>query len=271
MTAMTTMTTPHPWNSHRGAVSITFDDGTVNQLEKAIPPLDERGLKGTFYLNPRGEDWQQRLEPWVAVGQRGHELGNHTLQHTCSIMFANAAGVRRGRYLENMTLQEVEEDILTAQERLALLAPQQREWTFAYPCYCTHVGAGVHRQSYVPVVARHFLAGRGGGEFGFANPPQYADLSCLGGQAIEDRNGFEVIGLIEELAVHQGRWLILVLHAIDGPRLNMPSSAYKMVLDYLARRQADVWTAPMHQVARRVADFQRALAEDHARPATTQG
>lgn len=34
-----------------GAISITFDDATINQFRKAVPILDTLGIKGTFYIN----------------------------------------------------------------------------------------------------------------------------------------------------------------------------------------------------------------------------
>lgn len=70
---------------------------------------------------------------------------------------------------------EMENDILNAQERLEKLVPHQTGWTFAYPCYCTDVGRGETRHSYIPIVARHFLAGRAAGEYGFGNHPEWAD------------------------------------------------------------------------------------------------
>lgn len=35
----------------KGAVSLTYDDGTVNQFRKAVPVMDELGVPGTFYIN----------------------------------------------------------------------------------------------------------------------------------------------------------------------------------------------------------------------------
>ncbi|MFB6249605.1 MAG: polysaccharide deacetylase family protein [Salinibacter sp.] len=44
-------TTIAKWQHGRsGAVSITFDDGTINQFRIARPLLNERGLPGTFYI-----------------------------------------------------------------------------------------------------------------------------------------------------------------------------------------------------------------------------
>ena len=34
-----------------GAISITYDDATINQFRKALPIMDTLGLKGTFYIN----------------------------------------------------------------------------------------------------------------------------------------------------------------------------------------------------------------------------
>ncbi len=56
--------TPYP-PCCRGAVSLTFDDGLHSQLEVAVPLLTDRGLRATFYLNPRGrnpvsDDWLER-------------------------------------------------------------------------------------------------------------------------------------------------------------------------------------------------------------------
>ncbi len=242
------------WSPYSGAVSITFDDGTPNQLQRALPLLDTFGLRGTFYLAPGKDDWAERLAPWKEVAANGHEIGNHTLSHTCS---SNYTGVRNG--LEERTLQQLENDILAAQERLVQLAPHQKEWTFAYPCYCTHVGRGQSRQSYVPLIARHFLAGRVGAEYGFGNQPMAVDLAACWGLPTERMSGFEMIGLVEELTA-QGQWVILVFHEINGSRLTVGSYDFRMLLNHLRRRADIIWTAPVVAVARKIADLQAGLA-----------
>ncbi len=240
-----------PWEPYVGAVSLTFDDGIDSQLEKAIPAMDEAGIRGTFYLLPRGDDWRERLQPWIEVAGAGHEIGNHTLSHRGS---ANLWRVGRG--LEDMTLAEIEADILAAQERLVHIAPHQKQWTFCYPTYQTHVGRGASRRSYVPVVAKHFLAGRAGGEYGCANRPDRVDLACVWGQPTERMSGFEMIGLVEELTA-QGRWVVLIFHEIDGARLTVGSHEFRMLVDYLNRRRGDIWTAPVVEVAHKITDFRR--------------
>jgi len=146
------------WAPYTGAVSLTFDDGLECQLEKAIPSMNKLGLRGTFYLSPGGKNWRQRLSPWRDVATDGHEIGNHSLSHICSNNFSGTPGG-----VEDKTLEEIENDILAAQERLVQIAPHQKQWTFCYPCFCTDVGRGQSRKSYIPVVAKLFLVGRGVG------------------------------------------------------------------------------------------------------------
>jgi hypothetical protein len=235
---------------HCGAVSLTFDDGTASQREKAIPEMDKRGLRGTFYLCPQGDNWREAYSSWKAVARTGHEIGNHTMSHICS----GGLGLGGPRGLEDRTLEEQEADILAAQERLVEIAPRQKDWTFCYPCYMTFVGRGKGRQSYVPIVAKHFLAGRGGGEYGFGNVPAVVDLACFAGLDMDRKSGFEMIGLVEELT-SRGQWVVFVFHQIDGSRLTVGSYDFNMLLNYLHRRR-DIWTAPAAEVARKVADFQ---------------
>jgi hypothetical protein len=241
------MTLKEFWSPFCGAVSVTFDDGTENQLEKAIPPLDQLGIKATFYIHPHGDYWQERLFPWKDVAKKGHEIGNHSLSHTCSSNFLMTFGG-----LEEKSLSEIEQDILLAHKRLSEIAPHQQQWTFAYPCSNTFVGKGIQRQSYVPIIAKHFLAGRSAGEYGFANHPGVVDLACVWGISVERMSGFEMIGLVEELT-HRALWVILIFHEIDGERLTVGSYDFKMLLNYLHRKRASIWTAPVIEVAKKIA------------------
>jgi hypothetical protein len=246
------MSARSPWGPHQGAVSLTFDDGEACQREKAIPLMDERGIKGTFYLCTYGNDWRERLAPWIEVGRAGHEIGNHSCRHVCSRNFFD------GTYgLEDMTLEEVEADMLLAQQRLEQIAPHQGDWTFCYPCYSNDAGIGRQRASYVPLVAKHFLAGRGGqlDERGIANDPNTVDLAFVSGLPVLRASGFELIGRIEE-AVVCGQWVVLAFHEIDGARLTVGSYDFAMLLGYLAREASRIWTAPFGEIAARVAAHQ---------------
>ncbi len=234
------------WTPYRGAVSLTFDDGTLNQIEEAFPLLDRYGIKGTDYIHPYGKDWKKRCGPWAEIASNGHEIGNHTVSHYCS---RNLPGVNKG--IEDISINEIRDDILLAQERLEQIAPHQKNWTFAYPCGVTHVGMGKNKESYIPVIAENFLAGRICGEYGYGNDPSVADLSCVWGIPVERRTGYEMIGLVEELT-SQGMWVVLVFHEINGERLTVGSYEFNMLLNYLARKSDKIWTATVAEVSAKI-------------------
>jgi hypothetical protein len=241
------------WKPYQGAVSLTFDDGTRNQLQMAVPLLNECNLKATFYIIPTDHFLQNDFVPWQTVAAQGHEIGNHSLQHICGSNFLRKLGG-----LEERTISEIEQDILTAQARLNPLAPHQTDWTFAYPCYCTDVGRGSQRQSYIPLIGRHFLAGRVRGEYGFGNDPHVVDLAACWGIPTERMSGYEMIGLVEELTA-EGQWVILVFHEINGSRLTVGNHDLRMLCQYLQRRQTSIWTAPLQIIARQTRKLQAEL------------
>lgn len=229
---------------YQAAVSLSFDDGTETQLNTAIPLMDEREIRGTFYIPPRGDNWQAALEPWVPIHESGHEIGNHTIGHTCSRNFRDEPS---DGGLEGMTIKDMEADVVEAEARLQQFFPRESR-SFAYPCYMTYVGMGETRQSYVPIIAKHFIAGRGYGEYGFANSPHNCDLACLWSRPVEHTRGEEIVGMIDR-ALTQGRWLILTMHAIGSARLGTGSGEFQWMLDYLVRRRDRIWVAPVATIA----------------------
>ena len=226
------------------AVSLTYDDGDDTQLAVAAPAMEDRGLRGTFYLSCGKGDWRERLERFAPLQERGHEIGNHTVGHTCSRNFRDEPGAPG---LETMTLEEIEADVLEAERRLNEIIPRD-ERSFAYPCYMTHVGAGLTRQSYVPIIARHFIAGRAVGEYGFSNSPHNCDLACLASTPLEHMRGEQIVGVMDHNRT-RGRWLILTMHQIGGGRLGTAPTEFERMLDWLDRHRESVWVAPVAEIA----------------------
>jgi peptidoglycan/xylan/chitin deacetylase (PgdA/CDA1 family) len=249
---MMTQTTPSPWpDGCQGAISLTFDDGLKSQLEVAIPMLNEHNLKGTFYINPRGDDWQERLAPWREVAMSGHEVGNHTINHLCSRNFASS---KDAKGLEIATLADIEADIVEASRRLRLLIPEQQDVSFCYPCYQDYVGEGPTLQSYVPVVAKYFPAARLKGEM--ANHPLLADLHHLWSWPAERMSGAELVGLAER-AASQGRWGILTFHGIHQGHLPVADVDFRELCGFLAKNRNRIWVAPVVTVARRLIEWRK--------------
>ncbi len=241
----------------QGIVSLTFDDGCPSQLKRALPVMQRLGLRGTFYLNPRDECYREQLPPWRIPAAVGHEIGNHTCKHRCSrSVFPDTP-----QALEDITLEDIEADILLAEERLAEMIPDIRPHTFCYPCYDQHVGRGTNRRSYTHIVAKHFIAGRGGTcNRGFLAPPAVCDLSYLPSQPADVLSGYEMIGLAERAAV-QHKWLILTFHGIEDDWLATSEAEFTELCEHLARHRERLWTAPVVEVAQRIANCQLQIAD----------
>jgi peptidoglycan-N-acetylglucosamine deacetylase len=251
-----TMAIVSPWpDGCQGAVSLTFDDGMTSQLRVAIPMLDEHGLAATFYLNPRGDNWEERLASWREAARAGHEIGNHTMAHPCTRAFRET-GEPAG--LEAMTLEELEADVVEAERRLRAAIPEPPERSFCYPCYQDHVGEGEGRRSYVPVIARHFIAARAKGEM--ANHPASCTLHHLSSWPVERCWGATLVGLAER-AASQGRWTILTFHGLNQGNLAVADVDLRELCAHLRRHRERLWTAPVITVARRIVDWRAGTAD----------
>jgi peptidoglycan/xylan/chitin deacetylase (PgdA/CDA1 family) len=214
--------------------------------------LNEHGLRGTFYLNPRGDDWAERLGPWREVAAAGHEIGNHSLTHPCARGFRDTRTAPPA--LEDLTLADLEADVLEAERRLRAAIPGSTGRSFAYPCYQDYVGEGVTRHSYVPVIARHFVAGRAKGEV--PNHPLTCDLHYLWSFPVERMSGAELVGLAERAAT-QGRWSILTFHGIHQGHLSVADVDLRELCGFLAAHRPRLWTAPVANVADHVARWRQ--------------
>ena len=251
---MSTIASPWPTRC-QGAISLTFDDGASSQLKLAIPMMDRYGLQGTFYVNPR-DNYREQLMPWRAAAQNGHEIGNHTVSHPCSKNFAFIADHNR-RALEEMSLADIEQEIVEAGRRISEVIPEQTVTSYGYTCYQPFVGRGPTRQSYVPVVAKHCVAGRGRGER--PNDPRNCDLWYLWSTPCERMTGAELVGLAEQ-AVAQGRWVILTFHGVNDGHLHVAEGDLEELCTHLAAHRERIWTAPVATIAQQVQAFQASLS-----------
>lgn len=254
----------------RGAVSLTFDDGLDSQRELALPLLKEVGLRATFYVNPVGKEddpdlnasWRERLERWRDAALSGHEIGNHSLLHPCSLNIDTEASGFGIPNLRDWDLHRIGADIREAQRRITAIFPDQAVTSFAYPCYESSVGTGVAHVSYVPLVAEGFVAARANGELSgeLANDPTVCDLHLLSSYPVEHQRGELMIGLAEGASA-RGRWAVFTFHGIDEGSLSVSGSALAEFLRHLARRGDAFFVAPVADVASAVG-----RGRHHARP-----
>ena len=134
-------------------LSLSFDDARLTQIDKGIPLLDKHGVKATFYLSP--DNMKQRLDGWKAALKNGHDIGNHSLLHPCTLNY----GWPPEAQLESYTLQRMKIELDSASAVIKTLLGKAPV-SFAFPCGQTFVGKGVNTKSYIPVVASLFETGR---------------------------------------------------------------------------------------------------------------
>lgn len=225
----------------RGAVSLTFDDARPSQLDPGMALLAKVNARATFYVSTNRV--RERAAEWRAAVKAGHEIGNHTMSHPCTGNYAFS----RKNALEDFDLARMERDIDEATAEIReLLGVTPR--SFAYPCGQTFVGRGVGQASYVPLVAKSFLTGRGYLNES-ANDPAFCDLAYLMGTGY-DQLPFEEVKRLMDAAARDGRWLVLVGHDI-GPRKfqSVESEVLLATCRYANDPANGLWLAPAGEVA----------------------
>ena len=224
----------------RVAVSLSFDDARASQVDAGLPLLDKYGVKATFYVTPR--NLEKRLDGWKKAAANGHEIGNHSTSHPCTANYPFSSK----NALENYTVAMMERDLDGASaeiERLLGVKPV----TFAYPCGQKFIGRGVEVKSYVPLVAKRFLAGRGFRDEG-TNDPASCDLAQALGVESDGLTFDEMKSLV---SAAQGRWLVLAGHEIGKPgRQTTQAAALEQLLQYAADPANGVWIDTVQAVGK---------------------
>ncbi len=223
----------------KAALSLSFDDSRLSQLDAGLPILDRHGVKATFYVEPK--TFLPAAERWKQVASTGHEIANHTMSHICSGNFNWGEPT-----LEEKDLAWIENDILAAQECI------ERELgvspiSFAYPCGQPFVGRGENFRSYVPVVARHFLTGRG-----FfnepVNDPSFCDLANLNGTEGDGMTEERFHEIIDQI-VDQNGWAILAAHEVGYGEQGITPEMLEYVCAYCSDRANGIWLGTVGEIA----------------------
>jgi peptidoglycan/xylan/chitin deacetylase (PgdA/CDA1 family) len=230
----------------RAAISLSFDDGRASQVDVGLGVLDASGMKATFYVVPEAVAADRR-EGWRRAVASGHEIGNHSLTHPCSGNFPWA----RDKALEQFTLAAIRRELEDANTRIAE-ALGVTPVTFAYPCGQTFVGRGEATASYVPVVSRLFIAGRGWLDEA-PNDPAVVDLAQVFGASMDDQTFEELRPLVEQ-TLERGGWLVLAGHDIGSApgRQVTRVDTLRALLTYAADPGRGLWMDTVASVARHV-------------------
>ncbi|MBK9391400.1 MAG: glycoside hydrolase family 3 C-terminal domain-containing protein [Bacteroidetes bacterium] len=234
--------TAFPWpDGKKMAISLTFDDARLSQIDKGIPLLDKYGVKGTFYVSPAS--LLLRLEGWKKAVKDGHDIGNHSVLHPCTGNFTWA----REKALENYTLLSMKSELDSASNIIKSMLGVIPN-SFAYPCGQKFIGKGINTQSYIPLIASSFESGRGWLDEA-ANDPSYCDMAQLTGMELDGKSFDQILKLIET-AKTNGQWLVLAGHEMNDDGVQTSRLAtLEAICKYASDPANGIWIDNVHNIA----------------------
>jgi peptidoglycan-N-acetylglucosamine deacetylase len=224
----------------KSVIILTYDDALTSQLNVAVPQLNKYRLKGTFFLD--GRIAEEQFVVWKAVGEKGHELANHSLYHPCS---RNAFKNRERLYAENYDLISIVSEIKTMNKFLFLL-DGKKEHTYAYPCTETSVGG----KDYVDTLRSTGLikyARVGGSETAIVTSTSKLDLLRVPSFGVmNNEDGDALIRYVNNVNKSGGVG-IFMFHGVAGDYLSVTGEAHEKLLRYLKEHEKEIWVATFEE------------------------
>jgi peptidoglycan/xylan/chitin deacetylase (PgdA/CDA1 family) len=217
------------WHGRHAAVSLTYDDALVSQLDIAIPQLDAAGLEGTFFL--MGRQVGSNVPRWKAAAAAGHELANHTINHPCARgTYETPVQYTSEAYTVDVLLTEVGvmNGFLEAMDG-------KRDHAFATPCGQTLAGG----QDYIAPLQR--AQGSTYIRDGKTLPAN------VRGTGFVNASGDEMIRWVEGVR-QAGVAGVIVFHGVGGDYLNVSADAHKQLVGYLKAHEREIWTTTFSEL-----------------------
>ena len=228
-----------PWpGGQKAAIALTYDDALPSQLDIAIPQLEAAGFKGTFFLI--GREIKGNLARWQAVAARGHELGNHTVNHACP----KALFEMPPQYMsENSSVPVLLTEIQTMNNLLQAIDGRS-DHAYATPCGQTLMGG----QDYMPPLRTAGLTRyvRAAGEP--AGPGQVIDPFNVPSHffGVGD-SGARMIAYVESVR-QRGGVAVIGFHGVGGDYLEVTAQAHRELLAWLKAHQSEIWVGRFTEV-----------------------
>jgi peptidoglycan/xylan/chitin deacetylase (PgdA/CDA1 family) len=237
----------------RAGISLNFDDARVSQIDVGLDLLDECGVKVTFCVVPKA--MKQRLEGWRRAVASGHEIGNHTANHPCTVNY----GFSTQNVLENFTMDMMAKDIDGANAEIQHLLGVT-PITFAYPCGEMFVGRGRGTASYIPLVAERFVVGLGPTEDWTTdryepvlNNPALCDLARVHETSFGEWITMDFEDLVKRVskAIEGGRWLVFGGHEFgDQGRHVANDSVIRALCRYITDPSRGIWVDTVGRIGK---------------------
>jgi peptidoglycan/xylan/chitin deacetylase (PgdA/CDA1 family) len=219
-----------PWNNHAAALSLTFDDSRAVHLDVAVPELNQRHMRASFFLIVSKTT---RLDDWRRVESQGHEIGNHSVSHEHATDLNKASEELQVEDAKTFLESNFHADVLT----------------FAYP-YAEVSSGLLYWVKRCDFAAR---GGRGDGSQVYIKSDAQPDWLNLPSQPSYTKYDTATYKSWIDRDISLTAWTILQIHGIGDPSTGfepIPSKTFTEFLDYAQAAEArGLWIAPFGEVA----------------------
>jgi polysaccharide deacetylase len=221
---------PAQWNGHKAAIALTYDDSLHSQLDIAIPQLDAAGFKGTFFL--MGRQVADQVPRWKAVAAKGHELGNHTVNHPC----AKGSYDMPAQYTSEAYSVDVLMTEIGVMNGFLQALDGKSSHSFATPCD-QHIVGG---EDYLGPMQKNHLAT-------FIRDQRTMPMKTVMYTGFVDKSGSDMIAWVEGV-MREGKAGVIVFHGVGGDYLNVSGDAHRQLVEYLKAHKQEIWTTTFSNV-----------------------
>ena len=188
-------------DNKKGAFTIHFDDSTISQADNAVPAMIERGLVGTWYVNPGNERYKARKQVWEVIALNGgEELAAHTLTHADDDHYIG-------------TYEEADYEIGESARIIWSLYPAARSKLLSY-CWPGGVSWGISKRQKDELMAKYHLMHR----------PNY--------KCVRNVDADQMLWYAQS-ALAFGNWDGIWFHGIGGDWISVDKNEFWKFLDKL--------------------------------------
>ena len=215
-----------PWYDFKpSAITYSFDDGTYNQIGKAVPLLDKYNFKASFNLIT---SWDQEWAQYKLAAKNGHEISSHTVTHP------------------NLREIDIETQLTELKDSKKLIEKMigQECVTLVYP-YCVSGDYELAKKLYI--------SGRAcSGQLISHNPNDMFELSSIG---IGNESSYETAKDLNkwvDKAYKQKKWVVFLIHGIDhdGGYSTFDSFELELHFKYVSKNIEKFWVATFRDVSK---------------------
>jgi len=187
------------------AFSIHFDDSMDSQANNALPVLIERGIPGTWYINPSNNGYQNNQAVWEDSVNHGQELADHTMTHEGANSYTEA-DYEIGECAR--VIWDINPDNVS--RLLSFCWPGATSWD-------------ITQQERNQLLEQYNLIHRDNMDF----PPDYSSYTVMNQRA--------------DAALASGEWGGICFHGIGGEWLAMHTEDFVEFADYLVTLKDRMW------------------------------